>query len=358
MQKKIGDYKKEKTRADELAQKQRSISISEFFLKNRHLLGFDNPRRALLTTIKEAVDNALDATEEMRVLPEVKIEVTPTSENRFRIIVEDNGPGIVKEQIPNIFAKLIYGSIFHSIKCSRGKQGIGNSASVMYGQLTTGKPAKITSKIGPNKKAMYFELHINTKTNEPEILKEESFDWLEKNHGTKIELEIEAEYVKGQKSIDEYLKQTAIANPHSAITYINPEKQEVIFPRVVNELPTEPKEIKPHPYGIELGMLISMLKDTKSTNLQSFLQNDFCRVSPKIAKEICIKANIYEKSRPNRIARQEADNLFKTIKETKIMAPPTNCLVPIGEEQLLRGLKKEINSEFYVATTRPPTVYR
>ena len=141
-----------KTIAEELAKKQQSISVSEFFTKNRHLLGFDNPRKALLTTIKEGVDNSLDACQEAKVLPTIKVKIKQLQEERFCVSIEDNGPGIVKAQIPNIFAKLLYGSKFHTMIQSRGQQGIGISASVMYGQLTTGRPAKITSKIIVSKK--------------------------------------------------------------------------------------------------------------------------------------------------------------------------------------------------------------
>lgn len=346
-----------KTKADELAKKQREISISEFFTKNRHLLGFDNPMKALMTTVKEAVDNSLDACEEMCVLPEIYIGIRQLSEDRFKVIVEDNGPGIVKEQVPKIFAKLLYGSKFHKLSQSRGQQGIGISASVMYGQLTTGKSAKITSKTGPKKPANYYELHVDTKTNDPEILKENVVEW-KKDHGTRIEIDLEAKYQKGKRGVEEYLKQTAIANPHVTLTYSPPSGEEIKFLRATKELPKEPKEIKPHPYGVELGMLIKMLKDTKAKTLQSFLMSDFSRVSAKVAKEICEKAGLYEKARPGRIANQEADNLFKAIKKVKIMNPPTNCISPIGEDLILKGLKKEINANFYTSVTRPPSVYR
>ncbi|MBU4500975.1 MAG: DNA topoisomerase VI subunit B [Nanoarchaeota archaeon] len=360
----VSDKKKRTiTKAEELAKGQREISVAEFFTKNRHLLGFDNPRKALLTTVKEAVDNSLDACEEMNVLPDVSVKIIALGgkeasvADRFVVTIEDNGPGVVKKQIPNIFAKLLYGSKFHSMKQSRGQQGIGISAAGMYGQLTTGKPVKITSKIDPKRNAMYYELHIDTQKNEPEILKEEEVEW-EKDHGTKVTIELEAKYVKGKQSVDEYLKQTAIANPHVTLTYISPEKKKTNFPRVTEEMPAEAKSIKPHPYGVELGILMKMLKSTKAKNLQAFLKKDFSRVSPKIAKEICDKAGVYEKSRPSRIATQEADNLFKAINITKIMAPPTNCLVPIGKDLIEKGLKKEIDADFYIAVTRPPAVYR
>src|SRR3954469_10552485 len=152
--------------AESMAQKQREISVSEFFTKNRHLLGFDNPAKALLTTVKEAVDNALDACEEAGILPEIAVEITEVSENRFRVAIEDNGPGIVKPQIPKIFAKLLYGSKFHRLKQSRGQQGIGISAAGLYGQLTTGKPVTIISKTGKGRPAFKIELRIDTKRNQ------------------------------------------------------------------------------------------------------------------------------------------------------------------------------------------------
>ncbi|MBI2138529.1 ATP-binding protein, partial [Candidatus Woesearchaeota archaeon] len=168
-----------------LAEKQREISISQFFERNRHLLGFDNKKKALMTTIKEAVDNSLDACEEARILPEVIVEVIDMGNDRFRVIVEDNGPGIVKKQIPPIFARLLYGSKFFKLAQSRGQQGIGISAAVLYAQLTTGKPAKITSKIDPKHPAHYYELRIDTEKNLPEIQKEDEVEW-NKEHGTRI----------------------------------------------------------------------------------------------------------------------------------------------------------------------------
>jgi len=350
--------KKNQPRAEELALKQREISISEFFTKNRHLLGFDNPRKALLTTIKEAVDNALDACEEMNVLPDILVEIRKTAnDDRFIVIIEDNGPGIVKSQLPKIFGKLLYGSKFHKLSQTRGQQGIGISASVLYGQLTTGKATTITSKIGKDKPANMVQIHLNTKTNNPEIIKEETVEW-EKDHGTRIELELEGKFHKGKLSVEEYIKQSAISNSHASFILISPDKEKITFPRATQEIPKEPKEIKPHPYGIELGMLIRMLKETTARTLLSFLHNEFSRVSSKVAKEICEGANLYPNARPTRIARQEADNLYKTIQKTKIMAPPTDCVSPIGEEQLLKGLMKEIDGEFFAATTRPPSVYR
>src|SRR6266576_2559211 len=280
--------------AVEMGARQREISVSEFFTKNRHLLGFDNPRKALLTCVKEAVDNALDACEEAGLLPEVvvKLEVAsnggaapaPSQANRFRVTVVDYGPGIVRQQIPRIFAKLLYGSKFHRLRLSRGQQGIGISAAGMYGQLTTGKPVQITSRTGARTPAHYFEVQIDTKKNEPRILERKQIDW-ENHRGTQVTLEIEGRYQKGRASVDEYLEQVAIANPHVKLVYHTPEGEIREYPRTIDELPPQPREIKPHPYGIEFGILLRMLHDTRGHSLSGFLAGDFSRVSPAVAQE-------------------------------------------------------------------------
>jgi len=347
-----------KKSAEELAKKHREISIAEFFEKNRHLLGFDNPRRSLLTAIKEAVDNALDACEEARILPEINVEIIQLSDTRFRVIVEDNGPGIVKKQLPKIFAKLLYGSKFHKLSATRGQQGIGISAAVLYGQLTTGKPATIISKIASADKAYQIKLKIDTQTNSPDIKDDQEIEWPGKEHGTRIEIDMEAAYIRGRQSVDEYLKETAIVNPHITIIYTNPDAEQLIFPRASEVLSPEPKEIKPHPYGVELGRLIKMLQITDAKTLQQFLTTEFVRVGAGTAKDICQNSALLPKTKPKKINRDMAENLFKGIKKTKIMAPPTDCISPIGADLLEKGLRKEINAEFFCSTTRPASVYR
>src|SRR5256885_6847292 len=347
--------------------RQREISVSEFFTKNRHLLGFDNPRKALLTCVKEAVDNALDACEEAGILPEVvvKLEVVsngeapppPSQASRFRITVTDNGPGIIRQQIPPIFAKLLYGSKFHRLRMSRGQQGIGISAAGMYGQLTTGKPVQIISRTSARAPAHYFEVQIDTKKNEPQILEKKQIAW-ESQRGTQVTMEVEGRYQKGRASVDEYVEQTIIANPHVKLTYLTPEGDTKEYPRTYHELPPAPREIKPHPYGIELGMLLKMLQDTKSHSLSGFLASDFSRVSPRLAEAICKAAGLSARARPRDIHGQASETLYKAIQSTKIMAPPTNCLSPVGEKAILSGLYQQIKGEVYTAVSRPPAVYR
>jgi DNA topoisomerase VI subunit B len=364
--KKAAAKQAERVTAVEMGARQREISVSEFFTKNRHLLGFDNPRKALLTCVKEAVDNALDACEEAGILPNVTVKlevvsngepVAPSQASRFRITVTDNGPGIVRQQIPRIFAKLLYGSKFHRLRMSRGQQGIGISAAGMYGQLTTGKPVKIISRIGPKAAAHFFEVQIDTKKNEPLVHENKQIDW-EQPRGTQVTLEVEGKYQKGRASVDEWLEQTSIANPHVKLMYHTPEGDVKEYPRTYHELPPQPREIKPHPYGIEFGMLLKMLQDTKSHSLSGLLTTDFCRISSQLADDICKTAKVSPNAKPRELKGAVAETLYKTLQETKIMAPPTNCISPIGEKAILSGLYKQIKGEFYTAVSRPPAVYR
>jgi len=343
--------------AEAMAKKQREISISEFFAKNRHLLGFDNPRKALLTTVKEAVDNSLDACEEAHILPALEIGVKQTGEDRFKVWVQDNGPGIVKDQIPNIFGRLLYGSKFHSLRMARGQQGIGISAAGMYGLLTTGKSVKIISRTGPRAKAHYYALRIDTKKNRPDVIKDEVIDW-DARTGTKVEIELEARYQRGRQSVDEYLSQTAITNPHAHIRYILPDGEVREYKRTVKQIVTVPKAVKPHPYGVELGVLMKMAKDTSAKTMTSFLCQDFSRVSSRVSRQILEKVKLPSRRRPGSMSHTEAEKLHQAIVDTKIMAPSTNCIVPIGEDALMKGLEQVVDGEFYTVFTRPPTVYR
>lgn len=381
--------KKGSATAESMGRLQREISVSEFFVKNRHLLGFDNPRKALLTGVKEAVDNSLDACDEAGILPEISVEIRQSAEKRFLVSVADNGPGIVRAQIPKIFAKLLYGSKFHRLRMSRGQQGIGISAACMYGQLTTGKAAVISSRTRNSDKARRVEVLIDTKTNKPNILKDELVDWRPSfpvsgqnsgdiqesiaDHGTCVTMEMEASYVRGKLSVDEYLAQTAIVNPHLCLHYRiitgpasptpedgKPEDETpwITFERVSDELPVQPNEIKPHPHGVELGMLMQMLKVSGAKTIKTALMQDFSRISPRVALEICDIADLNPATKPTAIANRESEALFKALGSVKIMRPPTDCLSPIGEEQILAGLKKEIQADFYTAVTRNPDVYR
>ncbi|MDQ2071835.1 DNA topoisomerase VI subunit B [Haloarcula sp. H-GB4] len=276
--------------AEELAESQRAISIAEFFEKNKHMLGFDSEARALVTAVKEAVDNALDACEEAGILPDIYVEIQESGDY-YKLVVEDNGPGITKEQAPKIFGKLLYGSRFHAREQNRGQQGIGISAAVLYSQLTSGKPAKITSRPKGQDEAQYFELIVDTDTNEPEISVDETTTW-ERPHGTRIELEMEAN-MRARSTLRDYIQDTAVVNPHARVEFDEPGLDESLkFERAERaELPDETEEIRPHPHGVELGTLLKMLEATDSYSVSGFMQEEFTRVGGKTADSVIANFN-------------------------------------------------------------------
>ena len=340
----------------------REISISEFFEKNRHLLGYDNKIKALLIMVKEGADNGLDACEEARILPDIYVKVEELEQEKYKIIIKDNGPGILKKQIPKIFGTLLYGSKFHRLRQSRGQQGLGVSCAVLYSQLTSGQPTEVLSSTGNGKTHMY-KLKIDVKKNEPVILEEniiDGKDW----HGTQITFVCEGIYREHKQSVLEYIKQTAISNPYANIIFDAPTGR-FEFKRGVEKLPKEPAEIKPHLYGVEVGILHRMMKDTKARTLSGFLTSDFTRVGKTTAKEIIKKAGIMNDKgepfmliSPRKVTDEQVVSMVKSIKETKLMRPPTDCLSPLGEKLIEEGMKKELNPEFVATVTRPPAVYR
>jgi DNA topoisomerase-6 subunit B len=270
--------------AEELAKGQREISIAEFFEKNKHMLGFDSGARGLVTAVKEAVDNALDATEEAEILPDIYVEIREV-DDYLQLVVEDNGPGITKEQVPKVFGKLLYGSRFHAREQSRGQQGIGISAAVLYSQLTSGKPARITSRTQGRPEAQYFELIIDTDTNEPEIKASRETSW-DRSHGTRIELEMEAN-MRARTQLHDYIRHTAVVNPHARLELREPGLDEPMkFERATDQLPDPTEEIRPHPHGVELGTLRKMLAATESYSVSGFLQGEFTRVGQKTATKV------------------------------------------------------------------------
>ena len=348
-----------KTLAQQLAAKQREISVAEFFERNRQILGFDNPLRALLTTVKEGVDNALDACEEAQVLPEIGVEIAKEGVDRVRVVIEDNGPGILKREIPNVFGRLLYGSRFHANRQSRGQQGIGISAAVLYAGLTTARPVKITSKVEEEEAAHVVEVLIDTQKNLPKVVSEDLELW-ERPHGTRVELLLKAKYQRGRQSPFDYLKGTAIVNPHARITLLEPDGTKVTYERASGEVPPVPKEVAPHPYGLELGELAYRLKASSKPTVGEFLQHDLAGVSPRAAREILSAAGLKSPSRTADVHGESLENLLAAMHSVTLVAPTAESLSPIGPMLIKRGLRNvlgEVRPEFYAPpVSRPPRI--
>lgn len=340
--------------ADELAKQQRSISVAEFFEKNKHLLGFDSPTRGVITTIKEAVDNALDACEEAQVLPDIFISIKKTGTDIFRIIVEDNGPGIVPAQVPYVFGKLLYGSRFHQIRQTRGQQGIGISAAVLYAQLTSGLPTVVISRTGHKESAHRFEIQIKIETNEPDILSSGPFEW-DRIHGTRVQIEFKST-MAAKKKLLEYLRYTSIVNPHARFR-VELDEEAFTFERVSQEVIACPVAIQPHPHGLEFGQLKRMATASEE-KLLDFLVNGFSRVGKKLAQDMCSQAGLKETVKVKGLTAEQLKTLLAAMQAVTVPAPPTSqCLSQIGEELIRRGLDKEFQMDFVAARTRASQVF-
>ena len=366
---------KNKTKAHQLAKEQRDIPVSEFFEQNRHILGFDNPTHSLITAVKEGVDNSLDACEQAAILPELRIEIGNLGKDELSISIEDNGPGIIEQNVPNVFGRLLYGSRFGSGKQSRGQQGIGISAAIMYGQLTTGRSATISTRISKEHLATRITMKLDTRNNRGNIEKTEDFVWKdelaepdengitpEKYHGTKVEFAIKGRYREARPSVLEYVKSTAIVNPHARIIFTNPDKNEFVFERASNELAKLPTEgVKPHPHGVELGQVMRMAHHSQEHQMARFLKKDFSSMGTKSIADVLEKSRLSPIVRPQDLTRVEAKALIQAFKETSIRTPTSGVLVPIGPKLIKLGLKQvldEYRPDFYtLPVSRTPSVF-
>ena len=356
-------------------------SISEFFEKNKHFLGFDTLPRSIITAVKESVDNSLDAAEEHRILPEISIEIRKIrgKKNELLLISRDNGPGIPQKSISKVFGSLLFGSRFHSLRQTRGQQGIGITGVVMYSQLTTGKPTTIISKIAKEAGAVRVNVGLDTKKNRAITSGEKRFSFDEVNeakglhwigeHGVRIETRLKAKYQRGKQSVHQYLKMTSIVNPHASIDFTVFDEEgsiieEASWPRVTDDLPRPVKDIKPHPHGLEIGTLQRLLRDAKPpsegegarTPLRYFLRNTFSALSNSRCEQVIGLAQLATTRKPSSLKPDEVNNLLAAFGKVRIPAPPTDCLSPIEDLLIKKGLSKAIDSRFVSTVTREPQV--
>jgi len=340
----------------ELYKKFKRISVAEFFERNRHLLGFDSPRKALLIAVKEYVDNSLDACEEYRILPDIKVEIDRLENDIYKVIVEDNGPGIPYENVPEIFGSFLFGSKFHRFISTRGKQGIGASAVTLYSQLTTKEPVEIITKMKNKEKGIKYKIKIDVKTNTPIILEKEEVE-MKKESGTIVKAKIIGQYIKGKQSVDEYIRLTALINPHANIIYKNPDGERFVYKRIINEIP-ELKEVKPHPYGIELGYFDRLIRETKEETLLNFLTKTFSSVGQNTAMEVLKKAKLDPDIDPKSLNDDQIIKLYNALQNAKLRAIPSKYIVTLGRDIILKSMENILKPEYMAAIKRRPALYR
>ncbi|MCL4329396.1 MAG: DNA topoisomerase VI subunit B [Candidatus Thermoplasmatota archaeon] len=338
----------------------REISISEFFEKNRHILGFDSAFKSLFMIVKEAIDNSLDACEEHGILPEIQVEIEKLQRDEFRITITDNGPGIDRKDVPNVFGKLLYGSRFHGMRQTRGQQGIGITAAVLYGQITTGQKSRVITKKKEDDVAYLFELGIDIKENRGQVFVEKPMIW-DREHGTSVSITARGKYQTGRQSIVEYLKETAAVNPNMDLSFTDPEQKHFVLKRVIDIPSRRSTAVKPYPLGLELGEIQQIAKTTETMNLLDFLSQEFSRISRKTAGEIISISGMDEKGDPRSLAPEDIRKLMEAFRKVQIMAPPSDSLCPLGQEFIRKGLLNvygDLHPSFYSKPVmRPPAVY-
>jgi len=347
-----------KTMAEELFKEFREHSVSEFFRKNAAMLGYTGKIRSLTTIIHEGVTNAIDAAEETGVLPKIVVIIKRFDEEpeHFRVIIEDNASGIPEEFIPNVFGKMLAGTKLHRYMQSRGQQGIGVSGSVMFGQITSGKPATVITSTGDGE-IIRADVMIDVDRNEGKITNVEKHKG--KWRGTRVEVEVkDVTYMRSRYGPFNYLRMTAIANPHVHITFVEPDGTLTILESATDKVPERPKPMPLHPWGIMSDDLLILAKHTKSRNVVSFLSAELSRVSKRKAEEVCKLASVPPKKKPSELTWEEAERIVSAFKQVKLYAPPTSGLRPIGAADIESGMRQILNPEFVYAINRPPKVYR
>jgi DNA topoisomerase VI, B subunit len=338
----------------------KEISPSEFFYQHRELAGFSNPARALYSAIRELVENSLDACDGYGILPDVLIRITekepsPSDIKEFEIYIKDNGIGIPPERLPRALGKVFYGSKF-TLKQSRGTFGMGGTMSILYAQITTNKPLRVWSNTG-NGETHYFELMIDIENNKPMVLKHKKFS-PENWRGTAIKINMLGDYVRSSQKIQEYFRRLALFTPYANIVFEDPNGEVFAFKRSVDKVPPPPREVQPHPKGVDLELLRRVVQRSTSKTALSLLTNSFQRVGRKTALEILKMANVDPNKRPSELKMEEMMNIINAMKTyEKFLPPDPSCLSPLGKELIGEGIKKELNPQFVYALSRKPSSY-
>ncbi|MBD3398221.1 DNA topoisomerase VI subunit B [Candidatus Micrarchaeota archaeon] len=338
----------------------KEYSVAEFFKKNRQMLGFSGKVRSLTTIVHEYVTNSLDAAGEARMHPELEVWVEEVEKNeRYKVRVKDNGPGIPENILGKALGMMLAGTKFHRYVQQRGQQGIGAAGCTMYSLISTGQPISVVSR--HKGKKVSCKLGIDFKKNKPVLTDVVREDCGPEEHGLDVEgVFADTKYEKGGYGVGEYLKRTAIANPHATIIFNSPEGDRFVYPKSVERLPEKAEEVKPHPLGVGANDLLDIAKAAKGyTRLSAMLQNEFTRVSLNKVKELRdLVPDVNLDMSPSRLTWDDAEKLVVGFRKVKWIAPATDSVIPIGKEQIEKSLVNILNPELVYVTSRPPKIYR
>jgi DNA topoisomerase VI subunit B len=347
----------ETRKAEEIFKEFKEHSIAEFFKKNRQMLGYSGKVRSLVTVVHEYVTNSLDACEEANILPSISVTLKPIAEERFLVIVSDNGPGIPRAYVGKALATILAGTKFHRYTQARGQQGIGAAGCTLFSQITTGKQIFVKSSTGSGK-PYSCKISIDTVRNKP--ITSDLVDLQEDFRGLEIQGEFtDVKYENGDHGVYEYLRRTALSNPHIEIRFTDPEGKESGCVRAVDKMPERPKPTKPHPLGLAVNDLLEFAQVSESRKLSAFLVDNFSRVTPNKVNELKEFAkNIDFDKDPRKLTWPEAEELIKAFAQIKWIAPDGTQIKPIGEEQIRTALRNILDPEFMHVVERRPAVFK
>ena len=336
------------------------ISAADFFYRNRDIAGFTNPTRAIYSTVRELVENSLDACETRGIPPEIYLRIShesgPTDgPGIYHVHIQDNGIGIPPDIIPSAFGQVLFGSKY-KLRQTRGTFGLGGKMAILYGQITTHGNAVITSSTGPTKIHQY-EITIDIQKNKPVILSHKTTSNENRWHGTVIDFSTEADYTRAMPKILEYLMQTAIVAPYATLMYVDPRGRLYRFDRATVQMPKPPHETLPHPYGVDVETMKRLVELTRERTMVSFLKTHFHRVGKTIAASFLTQVNVHAKKNPKKLTPDEIVQLVNGMRSYKFLSPDASCLSPLGEDLLEAGIKKELKPEFVSVYQRKPSAY-
>lgn len=339
-------------------------STAEYFSKNLQQVGFSSQTKAVLTTLKEAVDNALDACEEHGLLPEVTVTIQKVgagslkNSDQVRIRVEDNGPGIAPEDVPKVFGEYLASSKFGRGRCSRGQQGIGISAATTWAQLTSAVGAKIITRTKSMRKALSCTVEVDIKNNKGVLKDKETIDWNRPN-GTSVEFLVDGRIqLNGEAGLLNYLNGTTLVNPHLTLHYQVPELEKQTIERVSQELPEVPEAVEPHPHTMKLGEFIAHSHLFGRVKVEGWLKKGFSRIHEGVLNDLVksgLKRALLDKQ-VDALSEAEFKELFVAIQNEKLMAPSTKSVLSIGEESMAKSIKRLGAVDFFAVVSRKPTI--
>lgn len=343
----------------------KTSSTAEYFAKNLQQVGFSSPTKAVLTTLKEAFDNSLDACEEHNILPTIHVLIERKGKGATKntdlvlIRVEDNGPGIPVKELPMVFGEYLASSKFGRGRCTRGQQGIGISAATTWAMQTAAQGVKVITRCKGQKKATSCIIEIDLKNNKGVFKDKVEVDW-DRPHGTSVEFLIDGRVqMNGEAGIMAFLKSNVLVNPHLELHYKLMDDDEVHIERVATKVPHIPEATAPHPHTMKLGEFLAHGKLFGKISVREWLLTAFSRVTDQVMQDMIANHGIQKKMLDNPLSdlnEEQRKALFSAIQNASLLPPSTNSVLAIGEAGLAKSILRLGEVDYFSVVSRRPAI--